>query len=98
MLVTYLKQFANLSDYLSFTKNGLEVTVEISTSIIQLLQGVIDETYNAQQNNGQINIKVDCRQATPHHKLKISQVLPFLYHTKLLHSLVMSLMFKQYWL
>ena len=52
--------------WLSFIhkKNELEVTVEISTSIIQLLQGVIDKTYNAQQNNGQINIKVGCKQAT----------------------------------
>ena len=62
MLVTNLKQFANLSDYLSFTKSG---PVEISTSIIQLLQRVIDKTYNAQKHNGQINnIKVDCKQAT----------------------------------
>ena len=52
MLHVNLKQISNLSDHLSFTRNGLQVTVEVSLSLIQLLQeAVVDEKYNAQQNN-----------------------------------------------
>ena len=63
MLHVNLKQISNLSDNLSFTRNGLQVTVEISPSLIQLLQeAAVDEKYNAQQNNGQIIIKIDHKQ------------------------------------
>ena len=63
MLHVKLKQFSNLSNHLSFTRNGLQVTVEISPSLIQLLQeAAVDEKFNAQQNNGQIIIKIDHKQ------------------------------------
>ena len=49
MLHVNLKQIPNLSDHLSFTRNGLQVTVEVSPSLIQLLQeAAVDEKYNAQ--------------------------------------------------
>ena len=57
-----LKEIVNLSDNLSFTRNGLEVTINISPSLIQLLQEAVDEKYNAKQNNRKITITISHKQ------------------------------------
>ena len=58
MLTCNLKQIPNLSKYLSFEKDELEVTVEVSESLTQLLHGAVDEAYNPQKDKGYIKIKI----------------------------------------
>ena len=66
MLYTNAKHVSALSKHLSFEENELEITVDISDSLIQLLQDVItSEQYEQQPDEKIIKIKIFSGQSKP---------------------------------